>query len=234
VWFRGAAIRPVPLYARVEGATLEDIERELGTDTDEARTDLDAAFSRFERTQPALSEKVGEVLARPLDDTALALGYFLAISIWLAFERTFGMRLREVSDDALRATDQAVALEEELRASHGEEPLDLDDVVSIEQPSILSFVHEHVDAALDVTARAGTKDSVSVMSTSVAAGSTGAGAGAAAGALGKSGAATALGADVDVDDVHIVYKSILVMVLALSHAVMPLEGTVRGSEEMLA
>ena len=90
------------------------------------------------------------MLSRPLDETALALGYFLSIAIWLAFERTFGEpRLREVSEDALAATEQAIALEEELRAAHGDEPLDLDDVVSIEQPNVLAFVHEHVDAALD-------------------------------------------------------------------------------------
>src|SRR5580692_436313 len=150
MWVRGAAIRPVPRYAVVEAATLDQIERGLADESAEARSELDGAFARFEPTQPELSDAISQVLSRPLDETALALGYFLSIAVWLAFERTFGpARLREVSADALRATEEAIKLEEELRASHGDEPFDLDDVVSIEQPNVLAFIHEHVDAALE-------------------------------------------------------------------------------------
>jgi hypothetical protein len=198
VWARGAAIRPVPPFAVVGADALERIEQDLAADTDEARSDLDASFARFEQTQPHLAEKVGEVLARPLDETALALGYFLSIAIWLSFERTFGTRLGEVSDDALRATEAAIALEEELRADRGDEPLELDDVVALEQPGVLAFVHEHVDAALDVTARAATTNAEE--------------------------------RDVDVDDVHSVYRVILVLTLALSHAVSPENGAARTVE----
>jgi hypothetical protein len=201
VWVRGAAIRPVPSYAVVGADVLDQVERELASDTEQAKSELDDAFARFERTQPQLADRISQVLARPLDETALALGYFLTISIWLAFERTFSARLGEVSEDALRATEDALALEEELRAKHGDEPLDLDDVVSIEQPGVLGFVHEHVDAALDVAARAEA-------------------------APGDEG-------DVDVDDVHTVYRSILVLTLSLSHAVRPTAG-MRGSAELLA
>src|SRR5580704_11211007 len=150
MWVRGAAIRPVPRYAVVDAATLDQIERELADDSPRAHGELDSAFARFESTQPHLADVLSQLLAKPLDDTALALGYFLSIAIWLAFERTFGeARMREVSQDALEATEQAIKLEEELRAAHGDEPFDLDDVVSIEQPNVLAFVHEHVDAALD-------------------------------------------------------------------------------------
>jgi hypothetical protein len=150
MWVRGAAIRPVPRYAVVAKATLDQIERELADDSPRAQGELDGAFARFESTQPDLADAISQVLSRPLHEIALALGYFLSISVWLAFERTFGeARLRQVSCDALSATDQAINLEEELRAAHGDEPLDLDDVVSIEQPNVLRFVHEHVDAALD-------------------------------------------------------------------------------------
>jgi hypothetical protein len=150
MWVRGAAIRPVPRYAVVGAPLLESIERELADDSPRAREALDGAFARFEATQPHLADAVSQVLSRPLDETALALGYFLSIAIWMAFERAFGEpRLRQVSEDALKATDEAIQLEEELRAAHGDEPLDLDDVVSIEQPNVLAFVHGHVEAALD-------------------------------------------------------------------------------------
>ena len=208
MWVRGAAIRPVPRYAVVERATLEKIERELAEDSPRARDELDGAFGRFESTQPVLADTISQVLARPLDETALALGYFLSIAIWLAFERTFGtQRLREVSTDALKATEEAIELEEELRAAHGDEPLDLDDVVSIEQPDVLAFVHEHVDAALDPTTRAGS---------------------------GEATAAPTEQRDVDVDDVHAVYRATVLLTLCLSHAVVPLDGAARGREELLA
>jgi hypothetical protein len=210
MWVRGAAIRPVPRYALVEAETLEAIERELADDSPESRGELDGAFVRFESTQPQLADAISQVLAKPLDDTALALGYFLSIAIWLAFERTFGdARLREVSQDAIDATAQAIKLEEELRAAHGDEPFDLDDVVSIEQPNVLAFVHEHVDAALDPALRVDDEPE-----------------GDEAGAGG--------GREVDVEDVHGVYRAIVLLTLCLSHAVLPVDGATRGSRELMA
>ncbi len=221
MWVRGAAIRPVPRYAVVDASTLEQIERELADDSPRARGELDGAFARFEATQPNLADAISQVLSRPLDETALALGYFLSIAIWLAFERTFGEhRLREVTQDAIEATEQAIKLEEELRAAHGDEPFDLDDVVSIEQPNVLEFVHEHVDAALDPALRVG--DSLapapppSPMDAAAEA------------------PAPAEEREVDVEDVHGVYRAIVLLTLCLSHAVLPVDGASRGSRELMA
>jgi hypothetical protein len=209
MWVRGAAIRPVPRYAVVDAQMLEQLERELADDSSHARAELDGAFVRFESTQPHLADALSQVLSRPLDDTALALGYFLSIAIWLAFERTFGdARLREVSEDALAATDEAIKLEEELRASRGDEPLDLDDVVSIEQPNVLAFVHEHVDAALDPAVHAGKPQHAGQPQEEVR--------------------------EVDVDDVHAVYRAIVLLTLCLSHAVLPVDGASLGSRELMA
>jgi hypothetical protein len=206
MWVRGAAIRPVPRYAVVPSSTLDAIERELADDSARSREELDGAFARFEASQPNLADTVSQALSRPLDETALALGYFLSISIFLAFEKTFGpARLREVSADALAATEQAIALEEELRAAHGDEPLDLDDVVSIEQPHVLAFVHEHVDAALEP-----------------------------ADGRGEGEASSSEPGEVDVDDVHGVYRAIVLLTLCLSHAVVPVDGATRGREELMA
>ncbi len=200
MWVRGAAIRPVPRYARVDARALADIERDLADESPTARQELDGAFARFESTQPQLADAVSTVLSGPLDETALALGYFLSIAVFLAFERTFGAaRLREVSADALAATEAAIHLEEELRATHGDEPLDLDDVVSVEQPSVLAFVHEHVDAALEPSSEDGAEP-----------------------------------AEVDVDDVHQVYRVVVLITLCLSHAVVPVDGAVRGRDELMA
>lgn len=150
MWVRGAAIRPVPRYAIVDAATLEKIEQELAEDSPGSRDELDRSFARFESTQPQLADALSQLLSRPLDEAALALGYFLTIAVWLAFERTFGTaRVREVSQDALDATEEAINLEEELRAAQGGEPFDFDDIMSIEQPNLLAFVHDHVDAVIE-------------------------------------------------------------------------------------
>ncbi len=163
---------------------LAAVERELGRDGELAQDALDTAFGRFDQTQPELSEYIEDLLEKPLDETALALGHFLVIAVWMAFDRSFGPRLGRVTADALAATIAAVTLEEELRAEHAEEPLDLDDVIAIEQPRVLAFVNEHVDAALEVGDGEAAKDT-------------------------------------DVDDVHAVYRAVVIITLALSHSVAP-------------
>jgi hypothetical protein len=195
MWVRGAAIRPVPAYAVVGREVLDRIEDELAENGLSPQSDLDDAFGRFEQTQCALAHQAAQTLARPLDETALALGYFLTIAVWLAFERAFGARLIEVDDQALEAAESALALEEELRATHSEEPLELEDVMAIEQPAILAFVNEHVEAALEP-----------------------------GDGHGHAVPAGREAREVDVDDVHAVYRNVLVMTLALSHAVSPASG----------
>lgn len=193
MWVRGAAIRPVPPYAVVARDVLERIEEELASGA-EQKPDLDEAFRRFETTQPALSQRAAQVLADPLDETALALGYFLTIAVWLGFERAFGARLEEVTEDALAAAETSIVLEEELRATHVGEPLELEDVIGIEQPGVIGFVNDHVEAALEPNEREPR--------------------------------------DVDVDDVHKVYRNVLLLTVALSHAVAPASGS--RTREMLA
>ena len=86
MWVRGAAIRPVPHYAVVDREILDRIEDELAENGLSPKSDLDDAFGRFEKTQAALAQLSARILARPLDETALALGYFLTIAVWLSFE----------------------------------------------------------------------------------------------------------------------------------------------------
>lgn len=161
----------------LDAHTLGEIEARLADD--EADSSLDDAFDRFERTQPHLAERVSQVLSRPLDETALALGYFLSISIWLAFEKRFGARLRSAIAEEVVAVDAALRLEEELRAERAHDPASVEDVIAKEQPDAVAFIHEHVDAALDVQT----------------------------------------GEPPDVEDVDLVYRTALVVLLALSHAV---------------
>jgi hypothetical protein len=178
VWVRRAAIRPVAQYAQLPLRALSEVENQLGEDDEQARERLDEAFTRFEETQPALAERISNILNGPLDETALALGYFLTLAIWLAFDSAFGSEMAEVTETALVGVEESLQLDEQIRLSDPAEAVDSDDVVAMEQPDILAFVHEHLDAALEANA-----------------------------------------GEVDVSDVHSVYRVVLVEVLALSYAV---------------
>jgi hypothetical protein len=147
VLLHGSAIRPVPPFARVERRVLEELERELGRDDPEARAELDRAFARFERTQPHLAARIAAVLAGPLEEPALALGYFLSIVVWLAFERSLGARLGEVDAEALLATVASVLVDEELHAERSQ-PFEPGALLDGAQPGVSSFVREHVGVAL--------------------------------------------------------------------------------------
>ena len=149
MWVRRAAIRPVPAHARVPASVLTRVESQLAGDDDSAKQQLDAAFQRFETTQEALSSRVSDALSKPLDETALALGYFLTLAIWLAFDAVFGDDLEEVTETALDAAEESLVLDEQIRSADPAEALESDDVIAMEQPDLLAFVHEHIDAALE-------------------------------------------------------------------------------------
>ena len=178
MWVRRAAIRPVPSYAQVPTRALSDVEENLAEDNDEARERLDEAFTRFEQTQPALAERISQALSGPIDETALALGYFLTLAVWLAFDTVFGAELEQITEIALAGVEESLQLDEQIRLSDPAEAVDSDDVVAMEQPDVLAFVNEHIDAALEANA-----------------------------------------SEVDVDDVHAIYRLVLIEVLALSYAV---------------
>ena len=177
---RRAAIRPVPSFALVAEPVLARIEDELAQDDDSSRTKLDEAFVRFEETQPVLADRLSDELARPLDETALALGYFLTLAIWLGFEATFGDALGQVNELGLAGVEEALTLDEQIRLSDPAEAVDSDDVIAMEQPHLLAD-------------------------------------------------------NVDVDDVHEIYRVVLIEILALSYAVQaPAQASAASSTEFTA
>ncbi len=193
MWVRRTAIRPVPSYARIPTHALDALRDGLSDDDEETRQRLDAAFERFERRQPALSAYIGENLGRPLDETAVGLGYFLALVVWLSFEQVHGEHVHEVDGQELEATRELIMLDEQLRKGDPSDALETDDVVAMEQPELMGFVHEHIDVALENHAD-----------------------------------------EIDVDDVHEVYRMLLVEVLALSYGVDRPAGFPVAKSELLA
>jgi hypothetical protein len=177
----------------VSSGIIDAIRESLSDEADDTRTQLDEAFERFESEQPALAAYMGDVLSEPLDDTALALGYFLTLTIWLAFERAHGGHLEEISLESIQATEELVSLDEELRRADPTEAVDTDDVIAMEQPHVCEYIHEHVDGTLEAHAE-----------------------------------------DVDVDDIHTVYRLALVELLTLSYAVRVPRGFPVAKNEILA
>jgi hypothetical protein len=104
-----------------------------------------------------------------------------------------GDHLDEIGEEELSATEQLLTLDEDLRKADPAESLESDDVIAMEQPNVLLFVHEHVDVTLEAHAK-----------------------------------------DIDVDDVHVVYRVVLVELLALSYAVHRPDGFPVSKTELLA
>jgi hypothetical protein len=142
----------VPPYALVSRSALEGVEAWLGSDEDITEERLNELFERFEREQPVLAERIGGQLARTRDEVGLALGYFLSLVIWLAFDNSFSAGMRQIGETDINSVEEALTLDEELRGADPAEAVDSDDVVAMEQPHVVGFVNEHIEAALEVHA----------------------------------------------------------------------------------
>ena len=151
MWVRSAAIRPVPAFARLQLEDLTDVEDGLSSD-EEAEQTLSLAFEQFELRQPALAECIGNGLAGVGDEVALALGYFLCLTLWMAFDRKFSSRVDTISSLAMGGVEESMDLDEQLRGTDPAEAIDSDDVVAMEQPDVVRFINEHVEAALEAHA----------------------------------------------------------------------------------
>lgn len=160
VWVRSAAIRPVPGFAQLPIVALAEVEEWLGDDEVTTEVRLSELYDDFERHQPIIADRVGRALSRESDEVAVALGYFLTLVMYRAFRATFGDGLLLVDGTALASVEEALALDEQLRGADPTEGLDSDDIIAMEQPHAVSYVHEHVDVALEVHAAAVDVDAV--------------------------------------------------------------------------
>lgn len=195
MWVRRAAIRPVPEFAKIPAWVVERLEDELTEaigDGEITPTILDEALDRFENDQPVLSDHISEVVGRQKREPALGFGYFLMIAVYLAFERAFPGDIAPIEAVSIKSTEEALMLDEEIRMADSAEVVESDDVIAMEQPHLLKYIQEHLDAALEAHAN-----------------------------------------DIDVDDVHAIYRAVLVEILTLSYAVRA-PRTAGGSHEVSA
>lgn len=149
VFVRKAALRPVPAFAVVDDHIVEGVEATLDDEEDALQDALDRGYADLDRRQAALSSWMARELSGTQDEMVQSLGYFLVVTVYLAFREAFPTRLHEVGDDDLRMADATLEADEEIRAADPTEILDSDDVVALSQPALIAFVQHHVHEALD-------------------------------------------------------------------------------------
>ena len=149
MFLRKAALRPVPRHAVVDEHFVQLVEAQLDAHEDNLQGVLDRGYAELDRRQPALSEWLAEQLAAGNDELVQSLGYFLVVTVFMAFREAFPTRLEEVDERSLQIALETLSVDEELRANDPTETLDSDDVVAMGQPAVLDFVQHHVEEAVE-------------------------------------------------------------------------------------
>jgi hypothetical protein len=145
---RKAALRDVPPHAVVDDVAIQGVEEQLGEEGDELQQTLDGTYREMDRKQAALAAYLAEQVSGRADDLAQSLGYFLVVTVYMAFREAFPPRLGEVDETSLKLAIDTLAADEELRANDPAEMMESDDVVAMGQPALLHFVQHHLDQAL--------------------------------------------------------------------------------------
>lgn len=145
---RKAALRDVPRHAVVDDVAIQAVEDQLGDEGDELQQTLDGTYREMDRKQPAMAQWLAEQVSGRNDDLAQSLGYFLVVTVYMAFREAFPTRLDEVDETNLKLAIDMLAADEELRANDPTELMESDDIVAMGQPVLLHFVQHHLDQAL--------------------------------------------------------------------------------------
>ncbi len=149
MFLRKAALRPVPRWAIVDEDVIASVEASLEDDEKNLQESLDRGYSELDRLQPTIALWMADELSRMRDELVQSVGYFLSVTVYLAFREAFPTRLREVDEGMLQIAEATLTADEELRAEDPLEILDSDDVLAISQPSLVAYVQHHVGEALD-------------------------------------------------------------------------------------
>jgi hypothetical protein len=132
----------------VDEVAIHGVEEQLLEEGAELQERLDAAYREMDRKQPALALWLAEQVSNRKDDLAQSLGYFLVVTVYMAFREAFPTRLGEVDEAQLKLAIDTLAADEELRANDPTEVLESDDIVAMGQPALLQFVQHHLEQAL--------------------------------------------------------------------------------------
>ncbi|MEQ8727324.1 MAG: hypothetical protein RID81_38955 [Sandaracinaceae bacterium] len=148
MFLRKAALRPVPRWAVVDDLAIDALEETLGEAEEDLQRTLDGGYREMDRLQPELAEYLAGQVSSRNDELAQSVGYFLAVTVYLAFREAFPTRLTTVDESSLQLALSTLDVDEELRRNDPTEVLESDDVVAMGQPALVSYAQHHFDEAL--------------------------------------------------------------------------------------
>lgn len=138
----------MPPWAVVDEVALDALESSLGEDDEALQQVLDAGYREMDRLQPHLAEWLAGEVSGETDELAQSVGYFLVVTVYLAFREAFPTRLDAVDEAALSIALETLEADEALRAADPTEVYESDDVVAMGQPALLAYVQHHFDEAV--------------------------------------------------------------------------------------
>ena len=148
MFLRKAALRPVPRWAIVDDIALDALEDTLGDEEEQLQRTLDAGYREMDRIQPQLADWIASQVSSRDDELAQSVGYFLAVTVYLAFREAFPTRMNTVDESSLSLAVATLDTDLELRANDPTEVLESDDVVAMGQPGLVPYIQHHFDEAL--------------------------------------------------------------------------------------
>ncbi|MFN9809189.1 MAG: hypothetical protein ACK6CU_06110 [Deltaproteobacteria bacterium] len=185
LFLRKAALRPVPRWAVIDEDVVTAVEAQLEDDGDALQRTLDSAYREMDRKQPDLAQWLAQQVSDRNDDLAQSLGYFLVVTVYLAFREAFPTRLGAIDETQLTLAIETFDADEALRREDPSEVMETDDVVAMTQHALVHFFKHQIEEAIEQA-----------------------------------------GESPDLEAFDHVYRTVLVEVVALSHAVVPPEGLV--------
>ena len=149
MFVQSVALEAIPEYARVAPTVLTSVLSRMLADPDALTLALDDGFRAMESRQPCLAEFVSGELAVIDGPKISAVGYFLAVLVYLAFEEAFGDRLGRVqNNDVLQTLDRLVT-DGELRSQSTDGASYSEDAIALGQPALIALLRSEVDRALE-------------------------------------------------------------------------------------
>jgi len=132
----------------IDEMAIDALEDSLGAEQEALQKVLDDGYREMSRLQPHVADYLAAQVSSRSDELAQSVGYFLAVSVYLAFREAFPTRLGTVAPAELQLALDTLSADEELRANDAVEVLESDDVIAMGQPVLVGFVQHHLEEAL--------------------------------------------------------------------------------------
>jgi hypothetical protein len=145
MWVSPGALTPVPAHATIDELTVASVIKDLLCG-DALRHELDATFRRLELHHPALAELVAGEVAEIDSAPGQALGYFLFLTVYLAFEQRFGVRLGPITHQQVDAALERLITDSEVREACAPSTCS-EDVLAIGQPALMQLIDRELRKA---------------------------------------------------------------------------------------